>query len=197
MTDDEAMRAAAGDDPAAFAVIFDRHFAAVHGFLERRLGRGEADDRAADVFRIAFEARGRFRPEGDGALPWLYGIATNVVARHRRREARRLRALARLGGMRDASGDELERVRDALSAAADARRVADALRRLADADRDTLLLVAWEGLDYAQAARALDVPVGTVRSRINRARGRLRELLGADGEEGSTIDPETTEGRLT
>ena len=197
MTDDEAMRLAAGDEPAAFAVIFDRHFAAVHAFLERRLGRDEADDRAADVFRIAFEARARFRPEGDGARPWLFGIATNVVARHRRREGRRLRALAKLGGMGDAGHDDHERLTERLSAEADARRVAAALRRLPDGDRDALLLVTWEGLDYAQAARALEIPVGTVRSRLNRARTRLRELLDATGEEGATVHSGTREGGLT
>ena len=114
------------------------------------------------------------------ALPWLYGIGSNLLAKHRRGEARRLRASARMA----AAGEAADR--RACTAALDARllfpRVADAIEALPDDEREALLLFAWEELPYESVAEALEVPIGTVRSRLNRARARLRELLEPNGK---------------
>jgi len=172
--------------PAEFGAVFDRHGSAIFRFLVRRVGRDAADALLGEVFRIAFERRTSFDCSRENARPWLYGIATNVLAKHRRTEARRLRATARLAVDRVGRDDATERVDAALDAGELWPRVADAIAELPDGERDALLLFAWEDLGYEEIAAALDVPVGTVRSRLNRARGRLRELAAANGEESVT-----------
>jgi RNA polymerase sigma-70 factor (ECF subfamily) len=169
-------------DPAAFAAIFDRHGSALLHYFSARVGYGEAEGLLAEVFRIAFERRASFDSAVSSALPWLYGIGANLLARHRRNEARRLQALAKLRTESGPSPGEDEII-SALDAAALLPRVAQALTELPAADRETLLLYAWERLGYEDIGRALSIPVGTVRSRINRARSRLREQLGLTGEE--------------
>ncbi len=183
-------------DPAAFAALFDRHAAALRRYLVRRIGPDEAGEALGELFRIAFEKRSNFdiaRPE---ARPWLYGIATNLVARHRRQEARRLHAVARLQARRSVTGTGTpgfdavaEPVVEAVDAEVRWRQVADAITDLPEVERDTLLLHAWEGLTYEDVADALGIPVGTVRSRLNRARGRLRELVATAGEQPVGDDP--------
>ena len=81
--------------PDVFAAVFDRYYAEIHGFVARRLGRGRADDLASETFLIAFDRRRRYDLARADARPWLYGIASNLIARHRRAEVRQLRALAR------------------------------------------------------------------------------------------------------
>lgn len=169
--------------PARFGPIFDRHATALHRYLVRRLGPGEAEPMVGDVFRIAFERRASYDLGRPDARPWLYGIATNLVARHRRAEARRVRAIARLAAQRIEPGDPSDDAATRLDSAERFGRVAEALAGLPQGELDALVLHAWESLPYAQIAEALDVPVGTVRSRINRARRRLRELTAASGEE--------------
>ena len=83
--------------PERFAVVFDRHYDAIHGYASRRLGRGLADDIASETFLIAFDRRARYDLGHADAAPWLYGIASNLLARHRRAEVRRYRAVARAG----------------------------------------------------------------------------------------------------
>ena len=165
-------------DPAAFATLFDRHAGVIHRFLTRRIDPADADGLVGEVFRIAFERRSSFDLERPSARPWLYGIATNVVAHHRRSESRRLHAMARLASTR--IDDHTDLVGDRVSARIDADRAGKqlvaAIDDLPSDERDTLLLYAWEELSYADIAAALDVPVGTVRSRLNRARRRLRSL---------------------
>ena len=173
--------------PADFGEIFDRHGASIFRFLVRRVGPEAAEQLLGDTFRIAFERRVTFDQARDTAAPWLYGIATNLLRRHRRSEGRRLRATARLGAGTDGREAEEDRVIAAADAEALLPAVADAVLELPDAERDVLLLFAWEDLTYDDIAAALDVPVGTVRSRLNRGRSRVRELLEpgeAGGEEG-------------
>jgi RNA polymerase sigma-70 factor (ECF subfamily) len=178
---DAEVMSASTVDPAAFAAIFDRHGAALLRYFSARVGYGEAEGLLAEAFRIAFERRASFDLTRSSALPWLYGIGANLLARHRRTEARRLQALAR---MRTELGVPAEdEVVSAIDAAALLPRVAEALTALPALDRETLLLYAWDGLGYEDIGRALSVPLGTVRSRINRARGRLREQLQLSGEE--------------
>jgi RNA polymerase sigma-70 factor (ECF subfamily) len=171
-------------DPGAFALVYDRHAAVVYRFLVRRIGGATADGLLGEVFRIAFERRGAFDATRPSARPWLYGIATRVLAKHRRAEARRLRATAELATTRSPRDDPADRV----AASIDARdlwpKVAEAISGLPAGERDALLLFVWEELPYDEIAAALGVPVGTVRSRLNRARTRLRELTGGSGKEG-------------
>jgi RNA polymerase sigma-70 factor (ECF subfamily) len=169
-------------EPELFGVIFDRHFATIHRYLERRIGRDGADELAGEVFRIAFEQRGRFRPVHESALPWLYGLATNLMLKRWRGERREARAVERLGAA-SRNGDGPDVHDDRIAATTARARLLAALAELPQGDRDVLVLVAWEELTYEEVAAALDIPVGTVRSRLNRARTRLRELLPEIGNE--------------
>src|SRR5580765_120467 len=132
--------------PEEFGEVFDRHFATIHRYLERRVGRDAADELSGEVFRIAFEQRTRFRPLYESALPWLYGLATNLVLKRGRSEARRLRALARIESGR--GDDGLDGVDDRLSAEAVRAQLLEGLLALPERDRDVLILVAWEELSY-------------------------------------------------
>ena len=167
--------AASLTDPDRFTEIFERHFDAIFAFTARRLGRDLADDVGATVFVEAFVTRVRFECDRGDARPWLYGIATNLIHRHRRTEGRRLRAYARAHPPTDGEPIDLEQRMDAEAMGA---RLATALRALAPNDRDALLLLAWAELSYDDIAVATGVPVGTVRSRIHRARQRVRAELG-------------------
>ena len=169
-------------DPRLFAAVYDRHASTVFRFLVRRVGRDTADELVGDVFRIAFERRATFDCARPSARPWLYGIATNLVAKHRRTEARRLRATAQFAA--EVATDSLA---DSVVGGVDAYQlwpsVAHGIAELPDGERDALLLYAWEELTYEEVAAALEIPVGTVRSRLSRARGRLRELTAPSGEQ--------------
>ena len=155
-------------DPTAFAAVFDRHHDAIHAYLRARVGEALADELAAETFLRALRNARRYDTSYDDARPWLYAIATNLVAGHRRAESRRMRAYARVP-LADIAPD--------VRVGAMAPALVDALEALAPADRDTLLLFAWGELGYEEVARALRVPVGTVRSRIHRARAQLRAAL--------------------
>ncbi len=165
------------DDPEQFAALFDRHAAAVHRYLGRRVG-DLADDLLSETFLIAFRRRAAYRPEHVEVRPWLLGIATNVVHGHARTERRRYRALARTG-TDPATPAGSEEVHARVDAAALRGPLAAALAGLKERDRDVLLLVAWGQLGYEEVAAVLDVPVGTVRSRLNRARRLTRAALGS------------------
>src|SRR5438128_10661990 len=167
-------------EPEAFGLIYDRHAATLMRFLGRRAGARVAEGLVGELFRIAFERRKTFDASRASALPWLYGIGSNLLLKHRRGEARRLRASARM-----AAADE-PADRRASAAALHARllfpRVADAIEALPDGEREALLLFAWEDLSYQSVAEARELPIGTARSRLNRPRPQLRELLEPGGE---------------
>ncbi|MBW8482000.1 RNA polymerase sigma factor [Actinomadura parmotrematis] len=177
---DGAALAASLRDPERFTEIYDRHFAAVHRYVAGRLGPDAAEDVVAETFLAAFRRRASFDAARGAVRPWLFGIATNLVAGHRRTETRRYRALARVGAEPPAPGHEdgvLARV-----AAADARPgLSRALAALKQRDRDVVLLVALGRLSHAEIAAALGVPAGTVASRLNRARRELRAALTPQG----------------
>jgi RNA polymerase sigma-70 factor (ECF subfamily) len=157
--------------PEAFETIFDRHFDAVHRYLARRAGRQRADDLASQTFVVAFERRGTFRLDAPDARPWLLGIATKLLANDRRSEQRLLETCARV------SGDAREAVVPVNSLLESDREVAAALAKLDPAQRDVLLLHAWADLSYEEIADSLGVPIGTVRSRLSRARASLQAEL--------------------
>lgn len=172
--------AASLDSPQAFAAVFERHHTPIHRYLARRLGADLADELAAEVFAVAFSKRRRYDGSYADAAPWLYGIATRLVQRHWRREARELRAYARTGVDPFAPGHDDEADRRADSAAA-GPALAAALAGLPREERDVLLLYAWAELGYGEIALALGIAPGTVKSRLHRARGRLRQSLGEEG----------------
>lgn len=174
--DDAAVIAASCHDPERFAVLFDRHAPHIHRYLTRRTGAQAADDLLAETFLTAFSKRWRYDLAYSNARPWLYGIATNMVAQFRREEVRQFRLL-QAAGLEPDQPDFSERSVAAVTVGALRAELASALALVPAADRDVLLLVAWEDLTYDEVARALAIPVGTVRSRLHRARTRLRELL--------------------
>jgi RNA polymerase sigma-70 factor (ECF subfamily) len=163
-------------DPERFAVLFDRYFTPLHMYATRRLGDAAGDDVAAETFLVAFRERSRFDPARGSVRAWLYGIATNLIRGHHRAEERGYRANARAAAEPVYAADE-ERA-DARITAASARGVlVAALADLSPGDRDALLLVVWGELSHEETAGALGIPVGTVGSRLHRARRRLRAAL--------------------
>jgi RNA polymerase sigma factor (sigma-70 family) len=176
MTDAEVIHASLCE-PAIFGTLFDRHAAVLFRYLVRRIGPHEADALLGEMWRIAFEKRTTFDCGRPDARPWLYGIATNLLNNHRRSEARRMNATARVRASQEQPVDDADPVAAKVDAAALWPEVAEAVAGLPDRERSALLLHVWEGLSYEEIATALDVPVGTVRSRINRARKRVRETL--------------------
>ncbi|GHG33914.1 MULTISPECIES: RNA polymerase sigma factor [Amycolatopsis] len=174
--DDADVITASLEHPERFAVVFDRHAPHIHRYLARRLGGQAADDLMGETFLVAFGGRARYDPAFPSARPWLYGIATNLVGQRRREEAREYRLRAALGPPAEHDG-HADRVAERVTAQAMNGRLAAALAGLARGDRDVLLLIAWEGLAYEEVASALGIPVGTVRSRLNRARRKVRTAL--------------------
>ena len=179
--DAELWRRGRDGDASAVGELFRRHAPAVFAFLVRRTGDRElAEDLTSLVFLEAWRKRGDVRLSGDSALPWLYGIALNC-ARNARRSLRRHRAaLARLALERPVSAQVPEReLNDVLAL----------LRRLPAGQRDVILACVWTGLSYDDAAVTLGIPVGTVRSRLSRARARLAELEAERGHSADTAPP--------
>jgi RNA polymerase sigma factor (sigma-70 family) len=172
---DGAVFARSVAEPQLFTIIFDRYYRSVHGYLSRRVGSTVADDLAAETFTRAFERRARYDSGAARALPWLLGIAINLLAHHRRSEARQLRALA---AAREPESDTFaDAASGRIDAGASRARLAAALEQLDEYDREALLLYAWAELKYEEVAEALGIPVGTVRSRLHRSRQKLRQAL--------------------
>jgi len=182
VADDASVITRSRHDPEAFSTLFTRHAATIARYVTRRLGPDAADDVVAETFLLAFRQRGSYDPARADALPWLYGIATNLIGRHRRAEIRLYRALARTGAdpvtAPFATASFTDEVDEAVSAGMAKRRLAAALAKLPAANRDPLLLMAWGDLSYEEVAQALRIPKGTVRSRVSRGRARLRRMLG-------------------
>ena len=163
-------------DPERFAILVRRHAPAIQRYVTRRIGREAAEDVVAETFLIAFRQRGYYTDDGRDCLPWLYGIATRLAHRHWRGETRQLNLLARTG-IDPVTEPFTDRVDAAVTANAAKARLAAAVARLPAGQRDALLLLVWADLSYDQIARATGVPMGTVQSRISRARRRLRKQL--------------------
>ncbi|MFJ9678229.1 RNA polymerase sigma factor [Streptomyces sp. NPDC101194] len=174
--DDAELVAQSLEQPEIFAGLYDRHAPDIHRYAVRRLGEGAADDITAETFLIAFRSRRRYDRTRHSARPWLYGIAANLIGKQRRGEERALRALARTG-QDPVAASWSDRCDDRISAQGP---LAGALASLSPGDRHVLLLVAWADLGYQEVAEALGIPLGTVRSRLNRARRKVREALSLD-----------------
>lgn len=163
-------------DPARFAVLFDRHAPRIFRYIARRVGRDIVDDLVAETFVSAFASRRRYDLAYPDARPWLYGIATHVIASHRRHEFRQYRISLALGPEPHQPG-HADRIAADVTARSMTETLLAALMALPDADRDVLVLIAWEELTYDEVARALAIPIGTVRSRLHRARAHVRRTL--------------------
>ena len=173
--DDAAVITRSLHHPESFGVVYDRHAPAIYRYVTRRLGPDTADDLVAETFLAAFRQRSRYDPVQSSARPWLYGIATRLVGRHRRDEARFYRAMARTG-VDPAAEPVADQVTRRVTAQAACRELTAAIAALPPAYRDVLLLVA-SGLGYQETAAALGVPVGTVSSRLLRARRQMRAAI--------------------
>lgn len=176
--------------PDRFGDLHHRHLAALYRYAYQRVGPAAAEDLVADTFLAAFSQRHRYDLSRSNARPWLFGILTHLIARQGRTEKIHYQAYARAWQAPVADG-LAERVAEQVSAEAMRGRLAVALCRLRRADRDVLLLVAWGQLSYDEVAQALNIPAGTVASRLNRARRKVREAL-ADPD--SPAGPRTYEG---
>jgi RNA polymerase sigma-70 factor (ECF subfamily) len=163
--------------PEEFVEIYERHAAPVYRYAARRLGADIAEDILSETFLVAFDRRGTFDLASESALPWLFGIATILSRKHRRAEATAWRGmLAADAAVVDV--DEIELLGARMDARSTVGKLTAAIRRMRPGDRDVLLLYAWQDLSYEQIAAALEIPVGTVRSRLNRARRSLRVSVG-------------------
>ncbi|QKW39312.1 RNA polymerase sigma factor [Actinomadura sp. NAK00032] len=173
--DDSRIVAASLDDPEAFGELFRRHAPRLHAYTKRRLGPALADDLVSEAFATAFRQRARFDGRREFGA-WLWGIAANLIARHHRQETRMYRAFARTGT--DPAEDGVADVAsDRAAAAALGPGLAKALASLNAQERHAVLLLAWAELSYAEIATTLDLPLGTVKAKIHRARKKLRKAL--------------------
>ena len=179
--------ARARSEPGRFATVFDRHYDAIHRFLWTRVGR-RAEDLTSEVFKVAFQQRDRYDTSFPSAKPWLFGIAARLAKQQHREEAKADEIVERIGteGASDISPEQR------LDELAPSSPVATALMRLPARDREPLLLHVWDDLSYEEVAQVLDVPLGTVRSRIHRARRDLRSWLTPGDDH---LDPPTRADR--
>jgi RNA polymerase sigma factor (sigma-70 family) len=164
----------------SFDAAFEEEFASLHRYLGRRLGSSVADDLAAETFAVAFRSWEKLDPERP-VRPWLYGIAANLVRHHWRKERRMFQAYARTGV--DPVFAEDDEAVERADADTRARELAAVLAELRRDEREILLLHAWAELTDSEIAEALDLPVGTVKSRLSRVRDKLRNQLGEVGQE--------------
>ncbi|MDP9341551.1 MAG: sigma-70 family RNA polymerase sigma factor [Actinomycetota bacterium] len=200
-TDIELWRRAVGGEPEAFGGLFERHARAIYNYCFRRTADWAlAEDVMSTTFMHAWRRRSEVRFDGASVLPWLYGIAANLVRNLRRRADRDRSLVERVSGVEPGAADAASASASASSAdpaddvagRLDAERrmaeVLERLRALSEDDQDIFSLCVWQGLSYQETSVALGVPVGTVRSRLSRARERLRRSLSPDT--GSEDPPE-------
>lgn len=188
-TDSEVIERSARE-PEAFGALFDRHGTSVYRYVAQRMGNHVAEDVMSETFLVAFERRTAYDLKVADARPWLLGIATRLMRKHSRLEAVAWRGLvADLAA--HIAPDFIEQAGCRIDAERLTRRLTKALRKLSIADRDTLMLYAWADLDYASIAEAMRVPIGTVRSRLNRARQHLRRAAAL-----TTLEQEKNHGRV-
>ncbi|MEU8260462.1 RNA polymerase sigma factor [Micromonospora sp. NPDC048999] len=173
--EDASVLRASRENPELFAVLYDRYAEQLFQYAQRRLGPDAAQDVVAETFLAAFRHRARYDGTRPIARPWLFGILVKEIARHRRKERTYLKAVA--SAPRETVDGPAERVVDEVMAWASRAGVAAALLALSARERELLLLIAWSELSYEEAAEVLGLPIGTVRSRLSRARQKVRRQL--------------------
>ena len=176
MDPDEDLLARSAREPTAFEPLVARHSSALHGYLVRR-APAAADDLLSEVWLQAYAHRGTFDAARGTARGWLFGVARNVLSRHRQTTARAAARTERGPDTDAVAADPWQAVDQRLDAASVAPELRRKLSELPSAERELLLLVAWEQLTPAEAAAAVGIPAGTARSRLHRARARLRDGL--------------------
>jgi RNA polymerase sigma factor (sigma-70 family) len=187
-SDQQLWRLAGLGDTAAFGPLFDRHATAVYNHLFRRTANwSEAEDLTSAVFLQAWRGRSKVVIDRESALPWLLGVANYVLRNHQRASRRYRAALRRIVPADESAADHA----DAVAAAVDSERLMAEVRRalsgLPRHEREVVELCAWSGLDQTAAAVALGVSVGTVKSRMYRARRHLAASLGEDQDAGAPV----------
>lgn len=175
-------------DGSAFGVLFERHAGRIYNYCFRRTADWAlAEDLTSSTFLVAWRSHGGEPLQAESALPLLYGIATNALRNQRRSLRRRREAFARLPVERVEETDFAEDVSTRLDDQAAMRQLLRLFARLPRREQDVIALCDWSGLSYEDTAAALDIPIGTVRSRLARGRHRLRELATTSGPE-SDVD---------
>ncbi|MCP2250644.1 RNA polymerase sigma factor [Lentzea rhizosphaerae] len=159
-----------------FAELFDEHAHPLHRYLARRVGVDVADDLVSETFLAAMRGKESYDPERGSVVGWLYGIATNLLRGHAKRELRLLRTAERYGVDLSVAESLEHTVVTRVDARAHLRLIAGELARMPDVDRDLLLLVSLAGLTKQEAAEALGMNPATARSRLHRLRTKLKEL---------------------
>ncbi|CAN5230244.1 RNA polymerase sigma factor [soil metagenome] len=177
------------DQRAAFAELYDRHERVVYRYSVRRIGTNHADDITSETFLVAFSRRHDFTGVDD-ARPWLLGIATTLMHQYSRLEAKAWKGML-ASDLARVDVDEFEAVNSRLDAKSVTRRIGKAIAGLPAGDRDVLLLHAFGDLGYEGIGLALSIPLGTVRSRLNRARRKLRTAI----DPAASRDKEEDHGR--
>lgn len=175
-TDQDLWDRTVAGDAEAFGELFRRHRSAVYNFCFRRTASWDmAEDLTAQVFVETWQGRASRELVGNSLLPWLIGVASRVISHEwrsrTRRKTRELRAVP--------SGDTPDPADEVAARVDDERRMAkvlQTLKLLPRVERDVLAVCVFAGLDYQAAAAALGIPVGTVRSRLSRARSHLKRL---------------------
>jgi RNA polymerase sigma factor (sigma-70 family) len=181
-----------GDDHERFRGLYAMHFAAVLAYCSRRIGRDVAPDVAADVFTVAWRKRDTM-PDPEFVLPWLYAIASRTLANHRRTIRRRTGLVERLRGFASTPppGPEVQVVRREEDEA-----VMKAIGRLRLADREILLLSAWEGMSASQIANYSGISLAAAEKRLTRAKQRLDAELRRIERSVRTVAPTIENGGL-
>jgi RNA polymerase sigma factor (sigma-70 family) len=173
--DQELWESAVRGEADAFGSLFERHHLVIYNFCFRRSGSwSTAEDLMSVVFLEAWRTRRHMVLSGGSLLPWLYAIATRVTSNTHRSRLRYRKALARLAARRTEAPDHADDVVDRLADEQRMRELLGALAALPSGERDVLELAAFADLDYAGIGLALGIPIGTVRSRLSRARARLQ-----------------------
>jgi RNA polymerase sigma factor (sigma-70 family) len=189
ITDAEILRRSL-QQPAAFAELFERYARDVGRFAARAVGSDAAEDVLSETFLVAYRRRGSYDHGVGSARPWLFGIAAKLIQKHRAEQAAHWRSYAAAVGAHEESDDgAIHAAGDRADAGAMLRALAPAIGQLAARDRETLMLYAWGDLTYDEIGRALGVPIGTVRSRLNRVRRRLTNAVpGMRSDEEGELD---------
>jgi RNA polymerase sigma-70 factor, ECF subfamily len=182
-------------DPDAFEDFYREHVEAVQRFVARRVPDPHlAADLTAEVFLAAIDSAHTYRPGSGRPIAWLFGVARNVVAAEHRRGARELRARSRLPAAGElVEPDDLAGLCARIDAEAESRRLYQAMDRLSASQRAVLELVALDGLEVSEAARALGIRPAAARVRLHRARRHLQTELGP-GEVEGTPQPSEASG---
>lgn len=177
-------QARAGES-AAFGILFERHAGRIYTYCFRRTADWAlAEDLTSATFLVAWRSHGAAPLQAESALPLLYGIATNVLRNHRRSLMRRRDVFTRLPLERAEEPDFADEASTRLADQAAMRQLLRVFSQLPRREQDVVALCDWSGLSYEDAAVALGIPIGTVRSRLARGRRRLRELASNSGPEG-------------